>query len=48
MEIQNEAETLLLDDNYFDMNAGTKRIRILSGHTRGLHCRSVYDIGREE
>ena len=48
VEIQNEAETLLLDDNYFDMNAGTKRIRILSGHTRGLHCRSVYDIGREE
>ena len=48
VEIQNEDETLLLDDNYFDMNAGTKRIRILSGHTRGLHCRSVYNIGREE
>lgn len=48
VEIQNEDETLLLEDNYFDMNAGTRTIRILSGHTRGLRCRSVYNIGREE
>ena len=48
VEIQNADETLRLEDNYFDMNAGTRRVRILGGNTQGLHCRSVYQIGREE
>lgn len=48
VEIQNADETLRLEDNYFDMNAGTRRVRILAGNTQGLHCRSVYHIGREE
>lgn len=44
VEIQNEAQDLLLSDNYFDMNAGTKTVRILKGKPEGLKVRSVYDI----
>ncbi|MCI8355489.1 MAG: glycoside hydrolase family 2 protein [Lachnospiraceae bacterium] len=44
VEILNEADDLLLEDNYFDMNAGERRIRILSGKPEGLRIRSVYDI----
>ena len=36
---------LLLSDNAFDMNAGTKRIRILRGEAKNLRLRSVYDLG---
>ena len=34
MEILNENEDLILSDNYFDMNAGEKRVKIL-----GRACR---------
>ena len=44
VEIQNADETLLLSDNYFDMDPGEKRVKILSGSTEGLTVRSVYDI----
>lgn len=44
VEIQNETEDLLLADNYFDMNGGTRRIKILKGKPVGLKVRSVYDI----
>ena len=44
VEIQNKAEDLLLSDNYFDMNAGEKRVRILGGEPKDLRLRSVYDI----
>ena len=36
---------LLLSDNAFDMNAGTKRVRILRGEAKNLRLRSVYDLG---
>ena len=36
---------LLLSDNAFDMNSGTKRIRILRGEAKNLRLRSVYDLG---
>lgn len=48
VEIRNGDETLRLSDNYFDLNAGSKTVRILQGDTKGLRCRSVYEIGREE
>ena len=41
---KNENEDMVLEDNYFDMNAGEKRIRIISGEPVGLKVRSVYDI----
>lgn len=44
VEILNETEDLKLSDNYFDMNGGTKRIRIISGKPDGLKVRSVYQI----
>lgn len=44
VEILNENEDLILSDNYFDMNAGTKRVKIESGDVSSLRVRSVYDI----
>ncbi len=44
VEIQNENQDMLLSDNYFDMNGGIRRIKILKGQPVGLKIRSVYDI----
>jgi beta-mannosidase len=44
VEIRNSAENIVLSDNYFDMNAGEKTVRILSGKPTGIKLRSVYDI----
>lgn len=44
VEISNENQDILLEDNYFDMNAGTRRVKILRGDAKGLCVRSVYDI----
>ena len=44
VEILNEEEDLILSDNYFDMNAGEYRVRIIEGKPEGLRIRSVYDI----
>ena len=35
---------VILEDNYFDMNAGERRIRILRGRPGELSVRSVYNI----
>ena len=35
---------MLLEDNYFDMDAGTRRVKIREGKPEGLTIRSVYDI----
>ena len=44
VEIQNENDDLILEDNYFDMNAGERRVKILDGKPENLKVRSVYDI----
>jgi beta-mannosidase len=44
VEIRNENDDLILEDNYFDMNGGERRIRILRGRPEGINLRSVYDI----
>ena len=44
VEIQNEAEDFVLSDNYFDLNGGEKRVKIVSGKAEGVKVRSVYDI----
>lgn len=44
VHIQNRADDLLLSDNFFDMNGGEKRVKVLSGSTEGLEVESVYDI----
>ena len=43
VEILCGADTVL-SDNYFDMNAGEKRVRVLRGSVQNLSVRSVYDI----
>ena len=35
---------VVLEDNFFDMNAGLRRIRVLRGEPGGVSVRSVYDI----
>jgi len=44
VEIQNRGQDLVLSDNYFDMNAGEKKVKILSGKPGKLKLRSVWDI----
>ncbi len=44
IEIRSEDPDLLLDDNYFDMNPGERRIRILRGTAETPSVRSVYDM----
>lgn len=44
VELLNEEEDWVLSDNYFDMEAGEKRVKILSGEAKGLQVRSIYDI----
>ena len=43
VEILAGADTVL-EDNYFDMNAGQRRVKILRGDVSELSVRSVYDI----
>ena len=35
---------VVLEDNYFDMNAGERRIKVLRGSPKSVTVRSVYDI----
>jgi beta-mannosidase len=44
VEIQNAKQDLVLSENYFDMNAGEKKVKIISGKTGKLKLRSVWDI----
>lgn len=44
VEISNENQDLVLEDNYFDLNGETRRVKILRGEPSGLTVRSVYDI----
>jgi len=43
VEINAGADTLL-EDNYFDMNAGTRRIKVLRGKPTEIAVQSVFDI----
>ena len=47
VEIVCEDGDVVLEDNYFDLNAESRRVRILRGEGRVFTVRSVYDIGRE-
>lgn len=44
VEIQNGQEDLVLEDNYFDLNAEERRVKIVRGSAQDLRLRSVYDI----
>lgn len=42
--IYNEKDDLVLSDNFFDMDKGTKTVKIVSGKATNLQVKSVYDI----
>ncbi len=44
VEISGEDPDLLLSDNFFDLNPGEKRVRILRGRAEKLSVRSVWDM----
>ncbi len=44
VEIRSANDDLVLTDNFFDLNAGSKRVKIIKGNPEGLSLRSVYDI----
>ena len=44
IEVRNEKDNLILSDNFFDLNGGEKRVRLIRGETKGLEVRSVYQI----
>ncbi len=44
VELLNENEDWVLSDNYFDMEPGVRRIKILRGHADGVRVRSTFDI----
>ncbi len=46
VEIDSDETDLVFDDNYFDMNAGTKEVTVVSGIPKGITLRSVYDASR--
>ena len=44
VEIDSPDSDFILSDNYFDMNAGSKTVKILEGSPKTIRIRSVYDI----
>lgn len=44
VEIDSPDSDFILEDNYFDMNAGERRIKILEGEPKTIRLRSVFDI----
>ena len=44
VQIESEDADLLLSDNFFDMNAGERRVKVLRGSAKQLRARSVYDL----
>lgn len=44
--LESEDADLLLDDNAFDMNPGTKVVRVVRGLAEKVRVRSVWDLGR--
>lgn len=44
VEISDAKSDLILSDNYFDMDAGQRRVKVLEGRPTQLRVRSVFDI----
>ena len=44
VELGNKDGDLLLSDNYFDMDAGMERVRVMQGSMEGLSVRSIYSL----
>ena len=44
VEVYSPDSDFILSDNFFDMNAGEKRVKIVEGEVGELKVRSVFDI----
>ncbi|MFA9377451.1 MAG: glycoside hydrolase family 2 protein [Lachnotalea sp.] len=44
VEIRNKKDDLILSDNFFDMNSGERKVKIMKGTAEELEVRSVYQI----
>lgn len=44
VEIRNKNDDMILSDNFFDMNGGERRVKIIKGIPESLEVRSVYNI----
>lgn len=44
VEIDSPDSDFILSDNYFDMNGGSKTVKILSGKPETIRLRSIYDV----
>lgn len=44
VEIDSPDSDFVLSDNYFDMNAGVKKIKVIDGSIKNIQLRSVYNI----
>ena len=44
--IESDDPDLLLSDNFFDMDPGEKRVKVLRGNAQRLRARSVYDLDK--
>lgn len=44
VEIYSDDSDFILSDNFFDINGGEKRVKILEGEPKNIKLRSVYDI----
>ena len=44
IEIYSDDCDFILSDNFFDMNGGERRVKILEGEPKNIKLRSVYDI----
>ena len=44
VEIDSLDSDFILSDNYFDMNAGSKTVKIIEGTPKTIRLRSVIDI----
>ena len=42
--IYNKNDDLILSDNFFDMNKGSKKVKIVSGNATNLKVKTVFDI----
>ena len=44
IEIYSDETDFILSDNFFDMNAGEVRVKVLEGEVKNIKLRSVYNI----
>jgi beta-mannosidase len=44
VEIYSDSGNVLLDDNFFDMEAGEKRVKILAGSPENIRIKSIYGV----